>query len=87
MNDMKNTVFMIRSIMTLNRRPIEWHEERLKNRKDYLKRKNDELERLMKECEDLSNNCHKLESQINFAKNKNIESFDDEEARMKNFGG
>jgi len=69
--------------MALNKRPIKWHEERLKNMKDFLKRKNIELERLMEECEYLSNNYHKLESQINFAKNKNIESFDDEEARMK----
>ncbi len=70
--------------MTLNKSPVKWHEERLKNMNDYLKRKIEDLNRLTKEKDDLENKCIKLSRQINFAKDMNIEAFDEDEARMNN---
>ncbi len=70
--------------MTLNKSPVNWHEERLKNMNDYLKRKIEDLNRLTKEKDDLENKCLKLKRQINFAKDMNIEAFDEDEARMNN---
>jgi len=70
--------------MTLNKRPISWHEENFKNFSLYYESEVKRLEKLKTNVERMHNDLEILKKQINYAKEHNISEFDTQETKIKN---
>ena len=70
--------------MTLNKKSIQWHEDGLKNTKEYLAREILVLEQQKKKVQDLINSIERKTKQIEFAKKKKLTEFDEESKIFKN---
>ena len=64
--------------MTLSKKSIKWHEEGLKNSKEYLERELRLLEQKKIKVQELIKSVEKKTNQIEFAKSKKMTEFDEE---------
>lgn len=70
--------------MTLNKKSIQWHEEGLKNTKQYLEREILVLEQQQKKVQELINSINHRTKQIEFAKWQRMSEFDEESKAFRN---
>lgn len=72
--------------MTLDKKSIEWHEEGLKNIKEYLEREIQILEQQKVKVMELTKSVEKRTKQIEFAKSKKMTEFDGDSKVFRRIG-
>ena len=68
--------------MTLNKKPISWHEQNLKNFEASYLRDLKELENKKNEVDRMKKELDKRKYQISLTKKLNLESYDEQESKM-----